>query len=123
MRLKLDENIPPRAAESLRELGHDVDTVVDEKIGGKSDEVVWQHAQDAGRFFITQDLDFSDLRRFAPGTHCGVLLVRLPDEEQSRLSDYLAVWFAAKETASWWQCFVVATPNKIRVLPAAAFSS
>jgi hypothetical protein len=31
-----------------------------------------------GRVFITQDLDFSDARKYVPGTHHGLLLVRLP---------------------------------------------
>jgi hypothetical protein len=30
MRIKLDENLPTSAAESLRALGHDVDTVPEE---------------------------------------------------------------------------------------------
>lgn len=34
-------------------------------------------AQAAGRFLITQDLSFSDARRYAPGTHAGLLLMRL----------------------------------------------
>jgi hypothetical protein len=41
-------------------------------------------AQRAGRFLVTQDLDFSDVRRFEPGSHHGLLLVRLPDAEQWR---------------------------------------
>src|SRR5687768_11681303 len=34
-------------------------------------------AQSAARFLVTQDLDFSDVRKFAPGTHAGIMLVRL----------------------------------------------
>ncbi|HTE69448.1 MAG TPA: DUF5615 family PIN-like protein [Actinomycetes bacterium] len=34
MKLKLDENLPASAAESLRTLGHDVDTVADEGLAG-----------------------------------------------------------------------------------------
>jgi hypothetical protein len=67
------------------------------------------------RFLVTQDLDFSDERRFAAGSHSGVLLVRIPDDEQWRIADYLAGWFSAPDANSWSRCVVVATPNKVRV--------
>ena len=115
MRIKLDENIPARAAARLSSLGHDVDTVLDEGLGGRDDGAIWMVAQEEKRFFITQDLDFSDVRRFAPGTHHGVMLVRLPEEEQPRMPDYLALWFSTGDWASWAGAFVVATPHKLRV--------
>ena len=77
MTIKLDENLPERLVAELQTLGHDVDTVVLERLAGRDDADVWQAAQNAGRFFITQDLDFSDVRRYSPGTHAGLLLVRL----------------------------------------------
>ena len=45
MKLKLDENIPQSAAMRLAALGYDVDTVLDEQLGGRSDEDVWAAAQ------------------------------------------------------------------------------
>lgn len=120
MKVKLDENLPVTAALRLREQGHDVDTVHDEGLVGRSDDVVWSAAQAEGRFLVTQDLDFSDTRKFVPDTHHGVLLVRLPDTEQWRASDYLYAWFGSPEVESWARCVVVATPTKVRVLRPAA---
>jgi predicted nuclease of predicted toxin-antitoxin system len=117
MRIKLDENIPAKAVVRLRSLGHDADTVLEEGFGGREDHAVWAAAQAEGRFFVTQDLDFSDVRCFAPGSHHGVMLVRIPEEEQPRLPDYLAVWFSTGDWASWAGAFVVATPHKLRVSP------
>lgn len=45
MRIKLDENVPARAAERLRTLGHDVDTVITEGLAGRPDPDVWQAAR------------------------------------------------------------------------------
>lgn len=118
MKLKLDENIPVSVAERLRRLGYDVDTVRDEGLGGDSDVHVWSAAHAAGRFLVTQDLDFSDARVFRPGSHHGILLVRLPDSDQWRVGDYLVAWFSQPEAREWGQCLVVATPNKVRVLRA-----
>jgi predicted nuclease of predicted toxin-antitoxin system len=47
-------------------------------VAGHEDRNVSAAAQAAGRFLITQDFDFSDVREFKPGTHHGLLLVRLP---------------------------------------------
>jgi hypothetical protein len=43
-------------------------------------------------------------------------LVRLPDSEQWRIGDYLVAWLSSPDVARWARCFVVATPNKVRVL-------
>lgn len=115
MRIKLDENIAASAAVRLTALGHDVHTVIEEELSGRADSEVWAATQLEERFLITQDLDFSDRRRFAPGSHAGVLLVRLPDAEQWRISDYLVAWLSAPDASTWERCFVVATPNKVRV--------
>ena len=77
MKIKLDENLPAALATRLRGLGHDVETVREEGLEGKKDDRIWISAQSEGRFLITQDLDFSDARRFVPGSHSGILLVRL----------------------------------------------
>jgi hypothetical protein len=66
-----------------------------------------------GRFLITQDLDFSDTRQFAPGTHAGLLLVRLREPGAHALLE--AISTVAAEIADWGGCFVVLTENKIRV--------
>ncbi len=85
MKIKLDENIPAQLAEALATLGHDADTVADEKLKGQPDPTIWQVAQDSERFLITQDLDFSDIRAFVPGSHHGVLLVRLGNPSRRAL--------------------------------------
>ncbi len=64
-------------ARVLASHGHDVRTVKDEGLVGKKDQEIWIRCQDENRLLITQDLDFSDLRKFQPGTHAGMMLVRL----------------------------------------------
>jgi predicted nuclease of predicted toxin-antitoxin system len=115
MRIKLDENLPCCLVETLTQLGHDVDTVPQEGLQGFVDADVWAAAQAAERFFITQDLDFSDMRRFAPGTHHGVLLVRLAHPSRQALAAYIGALFTQEAVAQWSRCFVVATETKIRV--------
>ena len=116
MNIKLDENLPARLAGILSALGHDVDTVPEEGLGGKPDDEVWQAAQQVGRFLITQDLDFSDMRRFAPRTHHGILLVRLVQPGRHALVRRIEAVFRAENVAAWAGCFVVLTEHKLRVV-------
>jgi predicted nuclease of predicted toxin-antitoxin system len=115
MRIKLDENIPLRVQPLLEQLGHNVDTVPQEGKAGCSDEDIWQSAQDSSRFLITQDLDFSDIRRFTPGTHKVILVMRLHDGGRQALMNRLRQIFITESVESWKSCFVVISDRKIRV--------
>ena len=115
MRIKLDENLPAALVADLGALGHDVDTVPREDLAGRPDPAVWQASQEAGRFLITQDLDFSDVRRFAPGTHHGLLLVRLGRPGRRALRARVRRLFETEAADGWARCFVVATDRKIRI--------
>ena len=99
----------------LAALGHDVDTVHSEALTGCHDNEVWEAAQSGDRFLITQDLDFSDLRRYAPGTHRGLLLVRLAFPGRGALVSRIAMLFATEAVNDWRGCLVVATDRKLRV--------
>lgn len=114
MKIKLDENIPDPGVFAPWGL-MDVDTAVQEGLAGKDDETVFEAAQREGRFLITQDLDFSDIRRFLPGTHAGLLLLRLRNPSRSLLIERLEAIFRYEDIESWERCFVVATDSKIRV--------
>jgi len=69
----------------------------------------------AGRFLITQDLDFSDARAFAPGTHHGILLVRLPQPGRTTRSERVATLVRGEDVDSWAGCLVTAALRKVRV--------
>lgn len=115
MRIKLDENIPASLAEWLRNVGHDADTVPQEGLSGQSDQAVWDAAQHEQRFFVTQDLDFSDTRRFIPGSHAGLLIVRLADPGRRSLIERIQRVFESEAVDAWKGCVVTVTERKIRV--------
>lgn len=113
MKVKLDENLPARLAVALRNRGHDVDTVPEEGLSGRPDTEVWRAVRAERRFLVTQDLDFSNIRDFAPGSHPGILLLRLREPGANALVD--AVTAIADELPGWVGCFVVLTDNKLRI--------
>lgn len=115
MKLKLDENLPESLVAALALLGHDVDTVRMEGLVGASDPNVWRAAQREQRFLITQDLDFSDVRQFRPGTHCGLMLVRLRLPGRQALAARIVEAFRAAATDDWAGCFVLVTDSKMRI--------
>lgn len=110
MKFKLDENLPTGL-----ELAIDFDTVMDEGLAGESDDAVWAAAQAEGRILITQDLDFSDLRKLTPGSHHGIVLLRLNTPSRRALSQRLLELFSTQPPESWVGCFVVVTDTKIRI--------
>ncbi len=116
MKIKLDENLPSPLAARLAAMGHDTQTVVEEGIAGEPDPIVWQAAQREARFLITQDLDFSDARRFVPRTHHGILLLRVGTLGWRALVERVADLLAQENVTEWDRCFVVATRTKVRVL-------
>jgi predicted nuclease of predicted toxin-antitoxin system len=115
LKIKLDENLPERLAPELSDLGYDVDTVRSEHLTGQADGQVWQAAQSANRFLITQDLDFSDMRLYTPGTHAGLLLVRLAQPGRDALVKRVVALFTTEAVDQWQGCLVVATEHKVRV--------
>lgn len=115
MKIKLDENLPENLQAALAEQGHDVDTVRAEGLRGADDDTIWSAAQESGRFLITQDMDFSDLRRFVFGAHRGVMVVRLTQSGLRSLVRRITNVFETEDVDSWSGCFVIATDNKVRV--------
>src|SRR6201993_40361 len=116
MNIKLDENLPLRLTTRLKDIGHDVQTANDERLVGHSDIAIWQAAQKESRFLITQDLDFSDSRKFVPGSHHGILLLRLRMPKRTALIGRIEEIFRNENIREWAGCFVVVTERKIRVL-------
>lgn len=115
MKIKLDENIPASLVGALRALGHEVDSVQDEGLVGRDDETVWSAAQADGRFLVTQDLDFSDIRRFKPGEHHGIMIVRLAQPGRRAVASRVRGVFETEAAEEWKRGFVVVTDRKLRV--------
>jgi len=83
MHIKIDEDIPPLAADWLHERGYAASTVIDQGMGGWKDAELWAVVKSDQQFLITADKGFGDIRMYPPGTHAGILLLR-PDEDGIR---------------------------------------
>lgn len=85
MKLKLDENLGVQAARSLQQAGHEVETVVTERLNGAPDSAIYAACCKEGRCLVTLDLDFSDPVRFNPASCGGVVIIRVPQHASHRL--------------------------------------
>lgn len=115
MLIKLDENLPAVLADTLRERGHEADTTPQEGLAGHGDHEIWEAVERTGRFLFTQDLDFSDARQFTPGTHPGLLLIRLDHPSRKALIERVERILQTEDIETWKGCIVVATEHKIRI--------
>ena len=77
-RFKLDENVPRDAAVLVRTAGHDVHSVLDEKLGGGTDTQLLDVCRKEDRILITLDLDFADIRSYRPSDSAGIWVLRPP---------------------------------------------
>lgn len=91
VRLKVDEDLPRQVAEMLNAQGHDAVTVLEQGWKGASDDVLWRRIQAEQRWLITADKGFADLRRYPPGGHAGVVLLRSAEESRRAYSDLIAI--------------------------------
>jgi predicted nuclease of predicted toxin-antitoxin system len=115
MKIKLDENLPEELKGLLAERGHDVQSVPDESLIGRHDEVIFEASQREARMLLTQDLDFSDVRKFRPGTHPGVVVIRLREPSRRGITARMRQVLDEEPIDRWAGCFVVISDRKLRV--------
>jgi predicted nuclease of predicted toxin-antitoxin system len=114
MKIELDENLSSEMADLLIVHGHDVHTVPEESLAGCEDPIIFDAALREGRLLLTQDLDFSDVRKFKPGNHPGLVLIRLRDPSRRRLVSRMEQVLRIETIEQWAGCFVVVSDRKLR---------
>ena len=115
MKLKLDENLSRYLKSSLAKLGFDVATAYEEGLLNQSDEKVARVSKQEARMIFTLDLDFSDIRRFEPGTHPGIVIFRPHFMGPGFVKKYVQKFVSENELSDFQGCLVVVEQNQIRV--------
>lgn len=73
----LDENIPPAVGQFLRDKGFQTKEVRDSLSPGAPDDAVMALARQEGMMLVTFDKHFSNLLVYPPGSHDGIILIRI----------------------------------------------
>ena len=115
MKVKLDENLPRRVAPLLAEAGHDVDSVHDEGLAGADDPTVSEVATVAGRLVITLDRGFGDIQRYPPGSHAGILVLRIDDQSAAAVIGALGALATSTDLSDLGGCVAVYRNGDLRV--------
>jgi predicted nuclease of predicted toxin-antitoxin system len=109
------ENLGQTHVRFLKDFGYQADRVHDEGLSGADDETVWERVVSEGRFLITLDLDFSDIRRFQPGSHPGILLLRVRSKSRGAVLVALRRVLAEQRLEELRGCLAVADEDLTRV--------
>lgn len=115
MRLKLAENLPHDLADELTLRGHDVDTVLDEQLGGRKDPVVVEAATDDDRLIVTLDRGVGDIRNLPPGRHAGVVVLRPVTQDPVSIRELVDRLLDAQELDELRGCVAIVEPHRVRV--------
>jgi len=113
--VKLDENLGLAHAKQFRDAGYDCDRATEEGLSGVDDDRVWQRVIAERRFFVTLDLDFSDIRDHKPGEHPGLLLIRGAGNDGDAVARIIARVLASHDLRELAGCLVVADSEKTRI--------
>ncbi|MBM4336684.1 MAG: hypothetical protein FJ108_12340 [Deltaproteobacteria bacterium] len=89
MRFKIDENLPVEVLELLRGRGHDVLTVMDQRLGGAADSAVASACRTEQRTLVTLDLDFADIRAYPPTEYAGIVVLRLTRQDKRHVLEVI----------------------------------
>ena len=115
MRIKLDENVPVTAVRSFTDAGHDADTVADEDLSGTPDDDLLERCRLEGRLLVTFDVGFGDIRAHPPGSHAGVVLLRLSDQQPASVLGVLERLVASEALDDLAGSLVVVTEDRTRI--------
>src|SRR5689334_640723 len=78
-RFLVDESLPRGVTTALTQTGHDAVDARDCGLRGAPDDAVHARAVADGRILVSGDTDFANALRFPPGTHPGIVVLRIPN--------------------------------------------
>jgi predicted nuclease of predicted toxin-antitoxin system len=115
VRVKLDENLPDSVISILGGVGHDVDTARAEGLRGAKDPAVLAGATADGRLLLTLDRGLGDIRAYPPGTHDGIVVVRLDHQSPLAIRDAVERIAVNVDLADLEGCVAVWRDGELRV--------
>src|SRR3989337_3445671 len=96
MNAVIDEDLHRSLGVILSELGFTVFDVRDHALRGHSDDEIFQFAMNHNAVLFSADLGFSNVLHFPLGTHCGVVILRFPNEISTKMINNIAIKLLGK---------------------------
>jgi predicted nuclease of predicted toxin-antitoxin system len=89
LRFKTDENLPIAARRLIEGRGHDVQSELDEGLGGHPDTEIIEQCRSESRVLVTLDRGFADIRAYPRDSHTGVLLLHPSSQSVDSITNLL----------------------------------
>jgi predicted nuclease of predicted toxin-antitoxin system len=116
-RFLVDESLPRSVTTVLVAAGHDAVDARDSGLRGASDATVHTRAVTEARIVVSGDTDFANALRFPPGSHPGIIVLRIPNEwTPSERARRLAIVLDDDLLAVLAGAIVIVEPARVRVL-------
>jgi predicted nuclease of predicted toxin-antitoxin system len=115
LRVKLDENLPESCRAVLAEFDCDTATVREEGLAGSEDAVVIAAVRAEQRMLLTLDRGFGDIRAYPPGSHSGIVVLRLHDQRTEFVVGALRVFLNDHRLDDLRGCVVVVQRGVVRI--------
>lgn len=116
MKAIIDEDLPRKLSESLRNLGWEVKDVRDIGLRGRPDKEIISFAKESKAVLFTSDRDFLNIFKYPPKKYYGIVVLNFPNEVSTE--------FLVKETKKalakiqlkdFKGNLVIIEPGKIRI--------
>ncbi len=115
MHVKVDEDLPRAVITTLQAHGYAAQGVYDQGMSGWSDERLFKAVQTEKRLLITGDKGFGDVRRYPPGQHAGILVLRPKRPSVVAFVELLERLLRQHPLEEFQGCLVIVTPQGVRV--------
>ena len=118
-RFLIDESLPRIIGRRLTVAGHDVLDVRDAGLRGATDTVIANRAAGDLRIVVAGDADFANALRFPPGSHPGMVVLRLPSSwSPFERADRLIAALDSTVLVGMANAIVIIEPSRVRILSA-----
>ncbi len=116
LKFLVDEDMPRSTARILQDKGFKVLDVRDCGLRGRSDEDVFNFAQNEKAVILTGDLGFGNLMRFPVGNHSGIVVAHFPGElSTAELNHQISKGLDNLTENDFKGNLIILEPGKIRV--------
>jgi len=115
MNFLTDECVYNITTQLLRSWRHDVLTTQEVGLAGKPDENILAYAVEHKRILLTIDMDFSNIRRFPPANHTGIIVLKIRPRIVEKVHQVLAQVLRDIDMEKLGKSLVIIDQSKYRI--------
>lgn len=111
----MDENLPEEVGELLESADHDASSIYRQSMEGMPDPDLAAVCRQEQRVLVTLDLGFADIRTYPPREYCGLLVLRLKQQDKLHVIGAIERLLPMLETESLARRLWIVEEQRIRI--------